>query len=488
METRGGPGSGHHGHRGIPGQRGGSLPRAAGTHLGGIGVPDFSDNSKKTYISQRYAQIDDHTVVALVYLRRMEVFKNKPYRLESRWYVRNQKGKATDAQIKVGESMLKELIDSTLTVMKATGWQKALRDSNLWLAPWGAGMLKEAKLVQRDGVVVRGGPGSGHFGHAGRPGEVGGSLPEGQGGRRARPTGGPARSRHPVGVTPVSELDEVDGARSEMLMSEPTQRADDTVFGLAYTEAAWTDLSADIMDNYPPEIQQAMAEAEEKIRNGEQTINKYRDPETGEWQPERQRLHERIIEQIMSEAGETEGEGAPQIWITGGLPGAGKSTVLKERGEALPAGVHIDSDRIKTMIPEYEGWNAALVHEESSAIVQELFRRATNDGHNIIYDATLKTTSKAEALIQGFQDRGYEVNVVYVDIPMADAMERAVNRFVNEGGRYVSPMYIATHDSKNLKTLATLRNMVDYWEHWDNSQPLGQPPTLLASGGQRMNE
>ena len=66
---------------------------------------------------------------------------------------------------------------------------------------------------------------------------------------------------------------------------------------------------------------------------------------------------------------------------------------------------------------------------------------------------------------------------------MAMAMDRAINRFATQGGRYVSPMYIATHDSKNVKTLATVRDKVNSWEHWDNSQPKGGEPTLLATGG-----
>jgi len=190
----------------------------------------------------------------------------------------------------------------------------------------------------------------------------------------------------------------------------------------------------------------------------------------------------------MKEAGEApeRGEGEnKQIWVTGGLPGAGKSSVLEHR-EAFPGGtVRIDSDKIKTMLPEYEGWNAALLHEESSAIVQELFRRSTSEGRDMVYDATLKTTSKAEELMSGLGNMNYDVNVIYVDIPMAMSMERAINRFVNEGGRYVSPMYIATHDSKNVRTLSEIRDNVTSWEHWDNSQPAGQEPTLLATGGKK---
>ena len=75
-------------------------------------------------------------------------------------------------------------------------------------------------------------------------------------------------------------------------------------------------------------------------------------PETGEWSPERRALHERLIQGVMKEAGEApeRGEGEnKQIWVTGGLPGAGKSSVLEHR-ESFPEGtVRIDSDKIKTI-------------------------------------------------------------------------------------------------------------------------------------------
>jgi predicted ABC-type ATPase len=495
LTKRGGPGSGHHGHRGVRGQTGGSLPRTKGTHLGGLGVPDMKDASKRSFVSQRIMQVGGETVVALVSLRRLDVFKTKPYRLESRWYVKGRRGPATSEQQDAGTELLGELEISTVNMMEISGWSRSTYRTNLWIAPWGNVLIVPEKLT------TRGGEGSGHFEHAGREGEVGGSA-SGKGG----PTGGVARPRHAAGVTPVSgegttgEIIEGAGGQVEELpheqelqmttlqtyLDQPTQRSEDGIFGVAYTEESWTDLAAELMENQPPEIQEKMAEIEAEIREGSQSIEEHRDAETGEWTPERRALHERIIQGVMSEAGEApeRGEGEEkQIWITGGLPGAGKSSVLEYR-EAFPEGtVKIDSDKIKTMFPEYEGWNAALLHEESSAIVQEIFRRATSEGRDIVYDATLKTTNKAEGLITGLQDSGYGVNVIYVDVPMAMAMERAINRFATQGGRYVSPMYIATHDSKNVKTLATLRDNVNSWEHWDNSQPKGGEPTLLATGG-----
>jgi predicted ABC-type ATPase len=289
-------------------------------------------------------------------------------------------------------------------------------------------------------------------------------------------------------IEPLPQEQELEMTSLQAFLNEPTQRSEDGIFGIAYTEDSWTDLASEIMENQPPEIQEKMAEAERKIREGTQSIEEYRDPETGEWNPERRALHERIIQGVMKEAGEAPDGEDKQIWVTGGLPGAGKSGVLEHR-EAFPEGtIKIDSDRIKAMLPEYEGWNATLLHEESSAIVQELFRRSTTEGRNIVYDATLKTTEKAEELIAGLENMDYGVNVIYVDIPMAMSMERAIERFATQGGRYVSPMYIATHDSKNVKTLATLRDSVSSWEHWDNSQPAGQEPTLMATGGRETTE
>lgn len=670
---RGGPGSGHHGHRGVRGQTGGSLPRSKGTYLGGLGVPDMKNASKRSFVSQRIVQVGGETVVALVSLRRLDVFKTKPYRLESRWYVKGRRGPATSEQQDAGTELLGELETSTVSMMEISGWSRSTYRTNLWVAPWGNVLIVPEKLT------TRGGEGSGHFDHAGRPGEVGGSAPDKGGRKREKrgskeptekkatkycaecraggiydepavakirhpnpdhkrappitkfvcdrhcsmlatdhgeelkilddlleeapvvaprdrkqrpivvepsfkyniefvvgdeigklgtdyeeaammwydqikkdiekhggsvefippklttrggegsghfshagrqgeaggsepgkgggPTGGVGRPRHAAGVTPVSVGEEttgesVDGIGGQVeelpqeqelqmttlqtYLDQPTQRSEDGIFGIAYTEDRWTDLATELMENQPPEIQEKMAEIEKRIREGSQSIEEHRDAETGEWTPERRALHERIIQGVMSEAGEApereEGE-TKQIWVTGGLPGAGKSTVLEYR-EAFPEGtVKIDSDKIKTMFPEYEGWNASLLHEESSAIVQEIFRRSTEEGRDIVYDATLKTTTKAEDLVAGLQDMGYGVNVIYVDVPMAMAMDRAINRFATQGGRYVSPMYIATHDSKNVKTLATLRDSVNSWEHWDNSQPKGGEPTLLATGG-----
>lgn len=232
-----------------------------------------------------------------------------------------------------------------------------------------------------------------------------------------------------------------------------------------------------IIDELPEDKKKQLAEVEKKIAEGTPTDQLYRDEE-GNWTPERAALHDKIVEEIMGTA--TPVEGVPEVVITGGLPGAGKSTVLKQRGEEFSNFIHLDSDRIKGMLPEYEGWNAGLLHEESSLILERIMEKAIEGNYNVIYDATLKTYSSAEEIVRSFEDLGYNSRIIFADVPMETAMHRAINRFFGESGRYVPLHYLATHDQKNVATLNGLKDLVDEWEHWDTSGH-NEPPKLIGS-------
>ena len=57
--------------------------------------------------------------------------------------------------------------------------------------------------------------------------------------------------------------------------------------------------------------------------------------------------------------------------------------------------IMLDADLIKEMMPEYEGWNAFQVHEESSDIVEAALEFARANGLNVVLDATMKTAKTA---------------------------------------------------------------------------------------------
>ena len=62
---------------------------------------------------------------------------------------------------------------------------------------------------------------------------------------------------------------------------------------------------------------------------------------------------------------------APTFIALGGRGGSGKSSLnglVYEESRAIV----LDADHIKGMLPEYEGWNAHQVHEESSHVLESV--------------------------------------------------------------------------------------------------------------------
>ena len=54
----------------------------------------------------------------------------------------------------------------------------------------------------------------------------------------------------------------------------------------------------------------------------------------------------------------------------------------------------LDADALKEYIPEYEGWNAGEVHEESSYLNKKIKEKAFERGLNIIIDGTMNYNPK----------------------------------------------------------------------------------------------
>lgn len=331
-------------------------------------------------------------------------------------------------------------------------------------------------------MVERGGPGSGHFGHEGRPGEVGGSEP---GDQVAMPSTDIAQL---VTVTPEDiATGKVTISPEDALLGQPIQRIENTVYGTGYTTEDYLQLAQHVVDEQPEAFRQFMVQVEQALEDGTSTMEAYYDSETGEWTPERRLLHDQIVNDILEPGRPAPAGTEPEAIIMGGLPGSGKSSVLAERAASgqFDGYVHIDADIIKGMLPEYEGWNAALLHDESSAIVEQIFHRCTERHLPVMYDATLRSAASGEGIVNDLEAVGYNTRLIYVDVPIEESMRRVLSRFASGTGRYVSPFYVATHDGRNLLNWEALKGQVDAWEHWNNGQPQGQRPTLVAQGNRR---
>lgn len=187
--------------------------------------------------------------------------------------------------------------------------------------------------------------------------------------------------------------------------------------------------------------------------------------------PEREALHQQIIDHIL--AGVTKPEGKPVATFFGGGPASGKSSL---KGPANAA--KIDPDEIKGMLPEYQAMikagdpmAAAYSHEESSALSKKVMAAARSKGVNFILDGTGDSAySKMAGKVNAARAAGYEVHGKYVTVDIPTAITRAEER-AKTTGRMVAPSVIhSTHVAVSDTFDQAVKNgLFDSAELWDNN-------------------
>lgn len=236
-----------------------------------------------------------------------------------------------------------------------------------------------------------------------------------------------------------------------------------------------------VLSHFPPDTKDKIKAVQERLAGVEQTIDQHKVDGSG-YSEERAKLHEKIISHFLSPekieaAKPPEGE-APSFTILGGRGGSGKSWFEGNVYDPSKA-IVLDADEIKGMMPEYEGWNAHQVHEESGDLFDHITDIAQDMGLNIVHDATMKTASKAQALVKRFKDDGYQVEAHYMHLPRQEAAKRAVSRFLGKTQRYV-PVEVVLSNTGNEAAFDSIRDKVDKWSFRDNNVPMGQQPILIS--------
>lgn len=232
------------------------------------------------------------------------------------------------------------------------------------------------------------------------------------------------------------------------------------------------------------------------VADGLTTTDLYQRPD-GSWTPEREALHDSILDEMEADlfAGvPTDRRGV----IMGGLPGAGKSSILRDprTGVDTKDFVTLNPDDMKAALirrkamPNVAGLKPAemapLTHDESSYLTQRLSDRAEAKGHNLLWDITGNSTKSIESRMADLNADGYGVELVFVDVDIETAKTRALGRFAaqadtDEGGRYVSPEYIEqfrddTWGSANRAAFEATKGTAVDWQLWDNR---GDDPILV---------
>jgi predicted kinase len=231
------------------------------------------------------------------------------------------------------------------------------------------------------------------------------------------------------------------------------------------------------------------------------------DSDHEQWTDERTVMHDAIIADLYAAASDVPCE--RRAILAGGLPGAGKTTVLdRHAGIDGSRYLTINPDQIKEEmagrgnVPQVQGLTpmeaSDLVHEESSHIAKRLARRAMREGKNVIWDITMSSRESTERRIGELRAAGYErVDGIFVDIPIEMAVRRSDTRHREGhersragqglGGRFVPAEVITAQadpewGSRNRRTLEEVKPLLDAWAVIDNSAD-GRAPVLTESGG-----
>lgn len=206
----------------------------------------------------------------------------------------------------------------------------------------------------------------------------------------------------------------------------------------------------------------ALAEAigRNDLKNGD-TESRYRQAD-GNWTKEREEVHDKAIVKFFQDFEKKHGNMPPSglehptVTFMAGLSGAGKSTATKDIQQyGSNKVVVVDPDHLKQYLPEYKGGlGSMVVARESGYLGDKLMAVATNARMNIVIDGTMKTSGRADPTLgdgalgkmAAFKDRGYRVEVRYVDVTVDQSIHRVVQRYIEEKqthgtGRYVPPSF-----------------------------------------------
>ena len=208
----------------------------------------------------------------------------------------------------------------------------------------------------------------------------------------------------------------------------------------------------------------------------------------------RETLHRELVANALADA--EPDDASPEVILTMGAPGSGKSYVLRHLGLCQDDVVLVDPDEFKKSLVEYQVAVAAddvlaadRVHRESSMLAKRARDEGITSRRDLCIDGVLSKADAALELIGRLRDAGYAITIVSVSLPFDIAYERVLRRG-EETGRFVPRDYAKQAHDRIEQNRDEILRAADRGLVYDTNQPQGQPPRLIATyqNGEKIDE
>lgn len=235
------------------------------------------------------------------------------------------------------------------------------------------------------------------------------------------------------------------------------------------------------------------------------TTSRLHRTDTGRWADQRATIHRQIVDEIWDRHAHVPADRL--AILTGGLAGAGKTTVLEgHAGVDQSKYLVVSADEMKDeltrrgLTPTIPGWehlspmeHSTLIHAETVHMADMLGERAYAAGKNVIYDSSMGGRQGPADRIARMREHGYQTRGIFVDIPVEISVGRATARYRHgqrqwlagegPGGRPIPPRFILAQRGSGGSTVnrqvfeeLARDGLFDRWEIYDNS---GASPKLI---------
>jgi predicted kinase len=213
------------------------------------------------------------------------------------------------------------------------------------------------------------------------------------------------------------------------------------------------------------------------------------------WEPDRSIAHGEIVREFLDK--QVSVPSSRHAVLLGGLPGAGKSSLLKQLPGVSPGDYAvISADNFKAelarrgMVPKVQGLSpmeaSPLIHEESVHLANLAAAALRRRGKNLAFEVTMNRRDRTQAIVSRLKKDGYGVTAVFADVPVDVSANRVASRYRRSleayrqgtdplGGRYVSQYDIAAGESERgvtgaRQTFDAMRPQFAAWQLWDGSK------------------